>query len=70
VTTYTYPKSMQTFSGDGSNEKLDTWVFERVQRFFKATAFGNDKVKKQGTVFFLHLLGIDTAGHATKPHSK
>jgi len=61
---------MQRFSGDGSNEKLDTWVFQKVQQFFKTYALTQDSVKKPAVIFFLHLLGIDTAGHATKPHSK
>ncbi|XP_059482604.1 GPI ethanolamine phosphate transferase 1 isoform X2 [Neocloeon triangulifer] len=70
VTTFTYPKIMQRFSGDGSNEKLDTWVFERVERFFKWSGKTDQKVQEKGVVFFLHLLGIDTAGHDAKPHSK
>ncbi|XP_065343687.1 GPI ethanolamine phosphate transferase 1 [Cloeon dipterum] len=70
VTTFTYPKSMQRFSGDGSNEKLDTWVFDRMKRFFfSASTKSDEKIGKKGVVLFLHLLGIDTAGHATKPHS-
>ncbi|KAF4520463.1 hypothetical protein B566_EDAN004714 [Ephemera danica] len=66
VTTHCYPASMQRFSGDGSNEKLDLWVLERTLKFFGSS----QDVHEFGDIFFLHFLGIDTAGHATKPHSR
>jgi phosphatidylinositol glycan class N len=69
VTTNCYPASMQKFSGDGSNEKLDLWVLERVLNFFSKTLEPKG-IHNKGNIFFLHLLGIDTTGHATKPHSR
>ncbi|KAE9418647.1 hypothetical protein Angca_008824 [Angiostrongylus cantonensis] len=59
----------------GSKEayKLDEWVFEQVEIFFKkakndptlmSSLFSNRRV------FFLHLLGLDTNGHGNKPHSQ
>ena len=56
---------------DGS--QLDTWVFDEVKDFF-ASALRNatlDSVLRQDkNVFFLHLLGLDTTGHAYRPYSK
>ncbi|KAF2098690.1 GPI ethanolamine phosphate transferas-like protein [Rhizodiscina lignyota] len=53
--------------------KLDTWVFDKVKAMFEEAkknetlhaALQDDKV-----VFFLHLLGLDTTGHAFRPYSK
>lgn len=52
---------------------LDTWVLETMKELFKNAS--NDGVLDQqlrapGTIFFLHLLGLDTTGHAYRPHSK
>lgn len=52
---------------------LDEWVFDRVKKFFETAKTDKElgkRVKEQGNVFFLHLLGLDTAGHAKRPHSK
>ncbi|KAJ6654706.1 hypothetical protein lerEdw1_006667 [Lerista edwardsae] len=52
---------------------LDTWVFDHVKDFF-TLARNNEtlfsKLHEQKIVFFLHLLGIDTNGHAHRPHSR
>lgn len=47
-------------------------MFDRVGEFFATSkAAGNESVLNQeGIVFFLHLLGIDTSGHAHKPYSE
>lgn len=60
---------MQRFSGDKSNERLDKWVLDRALAFFDKSREPNG-IRKPGGIFFLHLLGIDTTGHATKPHSR
>lgn len=68
-----YAAEMEDFANNHT-ELLDLWVFDKVRHFFK---YEVDKCIKNceqyfdnGNVFFLHLLGIDTAGHGYKPHSK
>ena len=71
VDTFMYDAFWEDFA-DSDASKLDWWVFEQVKEFFKsakvnhtrAEALSEDKV-----VFFLHLLGIDTNGHAHRPRS-
>ncbi|XP_066479948.1 GPI ethanolamine phosphate transferase 1 [Tiliqua scincoides] len=52
---------------------LDTWVFDHVKDFF-TSARNNEtlflKLHEQKIVLFLHLLGIDTNGHAHRPYSR
>lgn len=51
---------------------LDTWVFDRLSTLFNnATADQtlNQRLREEKTVFFLHLLGLDTTGHSYRPHS-
>lgn len=60
----------QTFSTDKNTTLLDSWVFENVKDFF--TKAKNDeslkkKLQNKKIIFFLHLLGTDTAGHTHKP---
>ena len=53
--------------------KLDTWVFDHVEDFFKDAQKDpilEGRLKEDRIIFFLHLLGLDTNGHAHKPHSK
>ncbi|RKP36392.1 GPI ethanolamine phosphate transferase [Dimargaris cristalligena] len=70
VETFMYTHESEDFSADGS--QLDTWVFERVQGLFDR-AESNQTLREQlhqpQIVFFLHLLGLDTNGHAHRPHS-
>jgi GPI ethanolamine phosphate transferase 1 len=52
---------------------LDTWVFDHVKDLFKNATTDkklNSLLKAKKNVFFLHLLGLDTNGHAFRPHSK
>jgi hypothetical protein len=52
---------------------LDIWVLERLRELFHnstSDASLDAALRKDGTVFFLHLLGLDTTGHAYRPHSK
>lgn len=69
---YSYESEMEDF-GKNNTSILDTWVFDKTYHFL------NNEVKKckhcdeyygTGKVFFLHLLGIDTAGHGYKPYSE
>lgn len=70
VDAYTYGEEMEDFSGDAT--VLDTWVFERVEKFFENAA-KNETMKamlqQDKLVFFLHLLGLDTTGHGFRPYS-
>lgn len=72
VETFTYDAAWEDFA-DSDASKLDTWVFERVEQLFEraendqnlAQMLSEDKI-----IFFLHLLGIDTNGHAHRPTSR
>ncbi|KAF2795887.1 GPI ethanolamine phosphate transferas-like protein [Melanomma pulvis-pyrius CBS 109.77] len=53
--------------------ELDLWVFDKVKKLFqdaKSNATLNAELRKEKNVFFLHLLGLDTTGHAHRPYSK
>lgn len=68
IRAFAYDKTLQDFSGSHSTIALDTWVFDNVERFV------NDRREQlqmeSETVYFLHLLGLDTAGHTHKPNTK
>ncbi|PNF25229.1 hypothetical protein B7P43_G13894 [Cryptotermes secundus] len=67
-----YGSEVEDFSGRRSTTRLDTWVFRKVEEFLnhaKTDAVLNEKLHQDKIVFFLHLLGLDTAGHTHKPHS-
>jgi phosphatidylinositol glycan class N len=52
---------------------LDLWVFDRVKKLFqdaKSNATLDAELREDKNVFFLHLLGLDTTGHAHRPYSK
>ena len=52
---------------------LDTWVFDKVKDMFaaaKKNATLDEALRQEKNVFFLHLLGLDTAGHSYRPYSK
>jgi phosphatidylinositol glycan class N len=51
---------------------LDTWVFDNVEKMFGAAASNTSldaALRQDKNVFFLHLLGLDTTGHAYRPYS-
>lgn len=53
--------------------RLDTWVFKNVEAFFTKASedeITREMLQQDRIVFFLHLLGLDTNGHAHKPHSE
>lgn len=52
---------------------MDSWVFDRVKDLFtsaSANATLDASLRQDKNVFFLHLLGLDTTGHAYRPYSK
>ena len=66
-----YGEEAEDFTQDAT--KLDTWVFEKVKDLFaaaKTNATLDAALKEEKIVFFLHLLGLDTTGHAYRPYSK
>ncbi|KAG5440405.1 hypothetical protein PCK2_000538 [Pneumocystis canis] len=72
VETFMYEKEMEDFS-KGDSTILDTWVFNKVIELFKNST-SNIAIKKalfqDKIIFFLHLLGLDTAGHSYRPYSE
>ncbi|XP_037311440.2 GPI ethanolamine phosphate transferase 1 isoform X1 [Pungitius pungitius] len=72
VYTHTYPAEEEDFASTDAS-RLDTWVFTQVKSFFqsaKSNASLRTNLLKDENVFFLHLLGIDTNGHAHRPMSR
>ena len=51
---------------------LDVWVLEHLRALFhnaSTDAVLDTTLHREQTVFFLHLLGLDTTGHSYRPHS-
>ncbi|KAH9915518.1 Phosphatidylinositolglycan class N-domain-containing protein [Fomitopsis serialis] len=70
VDMWCYDEDEEDFTKDAT--ALDVWVLEHLRTLFhNATADPSlDATLHQGqTVFFLHLLGLDTTGHSYRPHS-
>ena len=71
VDAYTYAAEDEDFSQDAL--QLDLWVFDRVKGLFAEAAKNatlDAALRQDKNVFFLHLLGLDTNGHAYRPYSK
>lgn len=63
-----YTAESEDFSGKIRTSSLDTWVFDKVVEFLHKH---REQLKqKKRIIFFLHLLGLDTAGHVYKPNSE
>ncbi|OQD73675.1 hypothetical protein PENDEC_c014G01316 [Penicillium decumbens] len=66
-----YAEEAEDFSQDATH--LDTWVFDRVHELFESAKSDPEldrKLRQDKLVFFLHLLGLDTTGHAYRPYSR
>ncbi|XP_020642340.3 GPI ethanolamine phosphate transferase 1 isoform X1 [Pogona vitticeps] len=72
VYTHCYKAESEDFAAEDATV-LDTWVFDHVKEFFNSARNNetlHSKLHEPKIVFFLHLLGIDTNGHAHRPHSR
>uniref|UniRef100_A0A182JZE9 GPI ethanolamine phosphate transferase 1 n=1 Tax=Anopheles christyi TaxID=43041 RepID=A0A182JZE9_9DIPT len=66
-----YDSNDESFAQSTNTSLLDIWVFDRVQQFLVGEQQRKDGFFSQKKVIlFLHLLGLDTAGHVHKPHSE
>ncbi|KAF7307451.1 PigN domain-containing protein [Mycena indigotica] len=71
VLTWMYDEEAEDFTKDAT--ALDIWVYDQLESLFhNATTNStlNTQLRSPGTVFFLHLLGLDTTGHSYRPHSE
>ncbi|EAW16434.1 GPI ethanolamine phosphate transferase 1 [Aspergillus fischeri NRRL 181] len=66
-----YEAEFEDYSKDAT--ELDHWVFDRVKKLFEDADTDeklNARLRQDRIVFFLHLLGLDTTGHAHRPYSQ
>lgn len=71
VDAYMYAAEEEDFSQEAVH--LDLWVFDRVKALFAEAATNatlDAALRQDKLIFFLHLLGLDTNGHAYRPYSK
>lgn len=68
IHTHAYNAEMQDF-GNKDTTLLDRWVFDETYWILNNNK-NSEVFEQSGNIFFLHLLGLDTAGHAFKPYSK
>ncbi|KAM3679318.1 GPI ethanolamine phosphate transferase 1 isoform 3-T7 [Ammospiza maritima maritima] len=72
VYTFCYAAESEDFGAEDA-AKLDMWVFDHVKSFFKSSRSNQtlfSALNEEKVVLFLHLLGIDTNGHAHRPNSR
>ena len=72
VDAFVYDADWEDFA-DSDASKLDTWVFDRVKELFNRARSDTslaEKLSQDKIILFLHLLGIDTNGHAHRPTSR
>ncbi|XP_072008821.1 GPI ethanolamine phosphate transferase 1 isoform X2 [Engystomops pustulosus] len=72
VFTHCYSAESEDFASEDAT-KLDAWVFDQVKSFFRSAERNQTllhKLNGDKVVFFLHLLGLDTNGHAHRPSSR
>ncbi|CAI4225791.1 unnamed protein product [Auanema sp. JU1783] len=71
VHSFSYAESDEDF-GSTNAYKLDEWVFEKITSYLNTSSSidTSSGLSDDRKVFFLHLLGLDTNGHGSKPHSE
>uniref|UniRef100_A0A8B9ZGE8 GPI ethanolamine phosphate transferase 1 n=1 Tax=Anas platyrhynchos TaxID=8839 RepID=A0A8B9ZGE8_ANAPL len=72
VYTFCYTAESEDFGAQDAS-KLDTWVFDHVKSFFNSSRSNQtlfSALNEEKVVLFMHLLGIDTNGHAHRPNSR
>ncbi|TFK61033.1 PigN-domain-containing protein [Pluteus cervinus] len=70
VKTWSYDEHEEDFTKEST--LLDIWVFDQLKTLFNnATTDSslNSELRAPRVIFFLHLLGLDMAGHSYRPHS-
>ena len=69
VDAWSYGDEYEDFSTDAV--RLDLWVLDRLKELLANSTRSEEldkTLRADGTVFFLHLLGLDTTGHSYRPH--
>ncbi|KAI6030169.1 Phosphatidylinositolglycan class N-domain-containing protein [Pisolithus marmoratus] len=70
VLTWCYDEEAEDFTKDAT--ALDNWVLDKLRALFQnasTDATLNSQLRGDKVIFFLHLLGLDTTGHAYRPFS-
>ncbi|KIP05711.1 hypothetical protein PHLGIDRAFT_30805 [Phlebiopsis gigantea 11061_1 CR5-6] len=71
VDMWCYHEDEEDFTKDAT--ALDIWVLDQLRALFHNATDNSTltaQLRQDKTVFFLHLLGLDTTGHSYRPHSK
>jgi phosphatidylinositol glycan class N len=69
VKAWSYGEEYEDFSADAVH--LDLWVLDQLKTLLRNATTSPEldtALRAPGTVFFLHLLGLDTTGHSYRPH--
>ncbi|KAK7063739.1 PigN domain-containing protein [Favolaschia claudopus] len=70
VMTWCYNEDEEDFTKDAT--ALDIWTYDQLANLLHnatTNATLDSQLRAPGTVFFLHLLGLDTTGHSYRPFS-
>ncbi|KAH3767326.1 phosphatidylinositol glycan [Pelomyxa schiedti] len=71
MNSFTYSSHQEDFGKDASH--LDKWVYDKLTELLQNASTDSvlwDNVRHPRNIFFLHLLALDTLGHAHKPSSR